>query len=159
MKENKVIDGGFEWIPPDKRTSRFGGTVPPRKPDTRLPVLWLARDGGELYLVNSSQDTLDFVIADSGGFQTVDDGVSMASAEKGYEYRDLKPNEAAKVEEYDGYYDLDYLLQVSLRVQSKSLGCLEIRSPPEKGGIGETVLLWDNGEVGKYVFLEKCKQE
>ncbi len=158
MKEHKTIKDGFAWLPPEKRASRFGGTMPPRKSETRNPVLWLARDGNELYLMNNSQETLELVIADSGGFQTADDDVVPVASKEQYKYRDVNHSEAVKVDEYDGYYDLDFVLQVYLKIKSQSLGCIEVTSPPEKGGVGEIVLLWDSGEAGKYVSINKCKE-
>ncbi|GLS84690.1 hypothetical protein [Paraferrimonas haliotis] len=157
MKDHKTIKDGFTWVPIDKRRSQFGGPAPPRTPETRLPILWLARDGGELYLVNNSKEPLEFVTASSGGFQTVDDDVVSVSSSNHYEYKNVMPNEAVKVEEYDGYYDLDYILGVYIKVQSPQLGCLEIASPSAKGGIGETVLLWDSGEAAKNVSIKTCE--
>jgi hypothetical protein len=153
MKEHKRVENKFTWVPADKRTSRFGGPMPPRKQENRHPLLWLAREGNEIYLVNSSEDTLDFVIATSGGFQTVDDDVIVANSKDEYEYKNVKPNDAVKVEEYDGFYDLDYVLHISLKVQSIDIGCLEIISPAKKGGVGETVLLWNTKENGKDVSI------
>jgi len=158
MKEHKTIKDGFAWLPLDKRKSRFGGTMPPRKAETRNPVLWLARDGNELYLVNNAHETLEYVIADSGGFQTADDDVVTVASKEQYKYRDVNHSDAVKVEEYDGFYDLDYVLQVYLKVKSPSLGCIEVLSPSKKGGVGENVLLWDSGEAGKNVSINKCKE-
>jgi len=156
MKEHKTVENEFTWVPPDKRESRFGGPMPPRKPETRTPVFWFARDGGELYFVNASQESLEFVLAKNGGFQTVDDYITLASAKAMYEYKNVKPGCAVKVDEYDSYYDLDFMVQVSVMVKSASRGCLEIRSPLDKGSIGEMVLLWDTGESGKNVLIEAC---
>ena len=75
--------------------------------------------------------------------------------ESKYEYKNVKPNDAVKVEEYDGFYDLDYLLQVSMSVQSKNIGSIEISTPPEKSGIGEMILLWDTMENGHNVSINK----
>ena len=68
------------------------------------------------------------------------------SSDNGYEYKEIIVGDAVKVEEYDGFYDLDYVLQVVIRLKSRKLGSIEIISPAEKGGVGETVLLWDTGE-------------
>ncbi len=155
MKDHKVVSNEYTWIPLDKRVSLYGGSLSPRKAETRTPIFWLARDRDELYFVNASKDVLDFVIADGGGFETVDDEVVTVNNVDQYEYKNVKPNDAVKVEEYDGFYDLDYLLQVSIMVQSKNYGKLEIRSPAEKGGVDETVLLWDSGESGKNVYIKK----
>ncbi len=152
--EHKIIENEFKWVPLDKRQSRFGGPSLYRKPEKRYPLLWLARKGGELYLVNSSKDSLDFVISSSGGFATEDDDVLTFKGHK-YEYKNVKPNDAVKVEEFDGFYDLDLVLQVDLKIQSKSIGCITIQSPPEKGGVGEIVLLWDTFENGKNVIINR----
>jgi hypothetical protein len=156
-KHHKVIENSFKWIPLDKRKSKFGGPMTPRKAELRNPLLWFSCEGKELYLVNSSEETLDLVAAGTGGLQTVDDDCISVSTKNKYEYKNVKPNDAVKVEEFDGYYDLDYLLQVSLKVQSKNLGCIEILTPAKKGGIGETVLLWDTMENGKNVSITNCE--
>ncbi|WP_413699270.1 hypothetical protein ACLKMH_17470 [Psychromonas sp. KJ10-10] len=92
----------------------------PREAELRNPLLWLVRKGKELYLINSSGETLDLVIAETGGCQTVDDDCSTVTTSNKFEYSNIKPNDAVKVEEFDGFYDLDYLLQVSMRIQSKN---------------------------------------
>jgi len=151
-----VLENRFKWVPIAERKSKWG-PMPPRKKETRRPLLWLTRDEKELYFVNSSEEILDFVTTGTGGFQTVDDDCITVTAKNNYEYKNVKPNDAVKVEEFDGYYDLDYLLQVSLEVQSKNLGSIEILSPCEKGGVDEAVLLWDNMENGKNVSIKNCK--
>ena len=159
MLEHITIENKFIWVPIDKRKSRFGGgPMPYRKPENRRPILWLAREKNDVYLVNSSEETLDFVIADGGGFFIDDDDIVTFGGKK-YEYKNVKPNNAVKVEEYDDFYDSDFFLQISLRVQSQKLGCINILSPTKKGGIGETVLLWDTGESGKYVLVQECSSE
>lgn len=158
MKEHKIIRNGFTWIPSDKRISQFGGVVPPRKPEIRNPALWLARDGNALYLVNNSKETLEYVIARSGGFQTVDADVLTVASKEQYKYTNVNHGDAVKVEEYDGHYDLDYVLQVYLKVRTSGLGCIEIVSPAKKGGLRETVLLWDSHEADKDVSIKKCKE-
>ena len=157
MKEHKIVENEFTWAPLNKRLSRFGGSPPPRNAETRTPLFWLARKGEELFFVNSSKDTLNFVIANSGGFQTVDDDVMSVGNNDKYDYKNVKPNQAVKVEEYDGLYDLDYILQVSIKVQSKSIGCIELITPAKKGGVGETVLLWNTNENGINVSINNCK--
>jgi hypothetical protein len=157
-KHHKVIENSFKWIPLDKRKSKWH-PMPPRKAELRHPLLWFARKENELYLVNSSEETLDSVAAGTGGFQTVDDDcITVSSKNKyKYEYKNVKPNDAVKVEKFDGFYDLDYVLQVSMRIQSKNIGCIEILTPPKKGGIGELVVLWDTMENGKNVSIKNCE--
>jgi hypothetical protein len=159
MKEHKTLAGAFNWIPMDKRMSKFGGPMPPRKPELRRPVLWLARAGQELYLVNDLKEALNDVVADYGGWVTADEQVATVASAAEYRYKHVQSGEGVKVEQYDGYYDLDYVLAVVLKVQSPSLGCLEIESPAEKGGLGETILLWNTGEPGKWVKIKPCGQD
>ena len=158
MIEQKTVVNGFTWIPMESRKSRLVGEKPPRKPEKRQPLLWLARDGNDLYLVNASGESLDCVTARSCGFRGAEDDYESISANAEYTYKDVKPNEAVKVEHYDRYYDCDYILQVRLKVQSAGLGCIEMVSPLAKGGVGESVLLWDSGESGKDVAVEKCRE-
>lgn len=157
VKENKTVKNKFTWIPMDKRTSKFGGPVTPRKPEVRKPLLWLARVGNELFLVNSSGETLDYVIPSTGGFQTYydSDEVVTISRDGVYKYENVSDSDAVKVEEFDEVYDSDYILQVYITVQSPKLGKIEIATPSGKGGVGEAVLLWDTGESGKYVNITK----
>lgn len=156
MKEHKILKYEFSWVSMDQRIGRFGAS-PPRKPELRRPLLWLVRDGGDLYLVNASGDTLDSVIVDMGGFTTAGDSVVTVTNDENYEYNNIDHDCAVKVDEYDEYYDLDYVLQVVLRVQSSKFGTLEILSPVEKGGVSETVLLWDSGEAGKHVRIKQLQ--
>lgn len=146
MKEKKTITNGFVWVPMNKRTGKFGLPMPPRPAETRKPLLWLARNGNELYFVNSSDETIDLILADTGGFQTVDDDVMTISSDSAYEYQNVLPGDAVKVEEFDGFYDLDFVLQVVIKLKSKKFGSIEIITPAKKGGIGEIVLLWDTGK-------------
>lgn len=153
MAEYGRVKGRFVWRPLHERSSRFGGAMPPRRAESRWPVLWLARDGGELYLVNAGSETLARVVVHVGGFQTVDDGVLTASCALLRCYDSVEPGEAVKVDEYDGLYDLDQVLYVHLEVEAPLLGCIAITSPAEKGGVPEAVLLWDSGEPGERVQI------
>jgi len=155
MKTHKVVEIAFEWIPMDRRVSRFGGATSPRKPETRRPLLWLRRDDHDLFLVNSSGEVLESVEASSGGFATVEDDVDTVASSQPYDYQNVQPGAAVKVDEYDDFYDLDYVIQVVVTVRSKGLGCLEIFAPSEKGGLVEAVLLWDTGESGKHVGIKR----
>lgn len=156
MREKIVMDWP-EWVPIDKRLDYFGRPAyPPRKPETRKPLLWLARIGNEVFLVNATGEILYFVTAGASGFQTVDDSVLVATGSKGYNYREVKPGCAVKVEEYDGYYDLDMLLQMHISVASMNLGRLNIVTPITKGGMdSEGIILWDTGESGKHMNITK----
>ena len=150
-KKHKVLENRFKWVPIAERKIKWG-PMPPRKKEIRLPLLWLAGDGNELYLVNSSGETFDSVVAGSGGFQTIDDNAVSVSTDSSYKYQNIKPNDAVKVDEFDGFYDLDFHIQASLIVKSERIGHVVILTSPKKGGIGETVLLWDSMESGKNVL-------
>ena len=123
--------------------------------DTKKEIFWVtsvSKDiGRDLFFVNDSNETLDFVKAEDGGFITCDDEVVNTWTEegKGYRYNDVLPKEAVKVAEFDDYYDLDYVLSVSITIKSASRGVLNFSTPLEKGGIKECVLLYDSGDFGK----------
>ena len=152
MKKNKRISNKFEWVPPEKRGSHFPGPLPYRKPETRIPLFYVTRDGDDVYFVNNSTETLNSVTSNSGGLQTLDDE-SMPVGGPTYSYKDVKPREAVKVENYDPIYDSDYLLQLEVEISSISQG-FKIFRVIEKGGVRQTVLLWDTGEEGKGVYTK-----
>jgi hypothetical protein len=166
MKELKRVQGKFEWVSPQEQrtmTRLSPMPLPPHAPEYRRPIYWLATtevsqsEGApyptELYFVNWSGETLDSVIAGSGGFQTVDDDVLSFSNDQGYVYRNVAPNEAVKVEVFDNYYDLDQMFVIAIEVRSRTQGFLRMTTGPEKGGVSEQVLLWDNSEPGKRVTV------
>jgi hypothetical protein len=148
MKKNKIIETGFSWSAPRKLPTLN------EKKEEKVPCLWLCRLGSDLFLVNSTDEIIDEISADSGAMQTIDSaGVSLDSP-NGYFYTEVKPNQAVKVDEYDGYYDLDYLIQVYITIRSKTLGEIEIRTPLSKGGIeGNTALMWNKDKLGKNVLV------
>ena len=154
--KNKRVQSKFVWVAPEKRKSRFGGSMPPRKPELRKPLLWITRDGRELFLVNVTGESLRLVTASTGGFITCDEDVGTIENNFSYRYENVLPDEAVKIEEYDDYYDLDYVLQTAVIIESESLGCIELRTPAEKGGNKEMVLLWDNGEVDVFMEQRDC---
>lgn len=153
MLEQKRIAEYPKWLTREERAGRFAASLPPHKKETRRPLLWIAQEGAEMYLINATGETLDLVTAGAGGFQTIDDGVMSVSSKSRYQYEAVRPNEAVKVEEYDRVLDSDYMLQIDVEVKSAKLGYAQISTPAKKGGVGETVLLWDSGEPGKDVRI------
>jgi len=138
MREHKRVLNEFKWTRPEKKN----------------PVFYVIRDGEELYFVNDSTETLNSVSTCTGGCQTLDDEVMpVSSPDPLYLYKNVKPGEAVKVEHYDPYWDSDYLLQLEVELSSPTHGN-KIFRVPGKGGIDDTVLLWDTGEAGKYVNME-----
>jgi len=166
MKELKRVQGKFEWVSPQEQrtmTRLSPMPLPPHAPEYRRPIYWLATtevsqgEGApyatELYFVNWSDETLDNVVVGSGGFQTVDDDVRSFSNDQGYVYRSVTPCEAVKVEVFDNYYDLDQMFFIAIEIHSRTRGSLRMTTGPEKGGVSEQVLLWDNGDPGKRVTV------
>ena len=152
MFEPKVLLDEFPWVPPERRLGRFG-PMPPRKPELRTPALWLTRSqGGELFLVNTSGERLEEVHASPVGFITCDEEVSTVQGGE-ITYRDVPDGAAVKVDEYDDYLDLDYVLGMQVRIRSPQHTHLQLQHLGGKGGIKEVVLLWANGDLGKDVQI------
>ena len=99
--KNKDIENDFLWIPLDKRKSKFGGAMTPRKAELRKPFLWLTRKNGSLYLVNGSDEPLDSIIISSGGFTSNDGDGVISYGSQGKEYKNLQPNAGIKVDQFD----------------------------------------------------------
>ena len=143
MKKN--ITNKFKWVPMDKRVDNLGLPLPPRKPESKKPLLWIAIDPqddlvSDVYLVNETGATLDSVIAGTGGFESFDDDVYGISGND-VEYKDIANGNAIKVDEYHIRNDSDSVLQISfkIKIQEKQI---ELKSSTTKGGFKEEVLLW-----------------
>lgn len=157
MKRERLSEHNLKWIPIHKRKSRLPGGPKPHQigePESRVPLLWIARDEVEeyehsLYLVNDSGEVLEKVVPDTGGFITFDDDVHPVSSKEKIVYENVQPGEAVKVDDIDIFYDSDFVLGVSVEIKSSSLGHIQFDAFGQRGGIGETVLLWDNLEAGK----------
>lgn len=151
-KTPERIKGRFTWVPPDKRVDKLGLPLPPRPADKRRPLFWLVRDGDALYFVNDTDETLARVSSASGGFVTVDDDTVSIRKSAGVAYLNVQPGEAVKVDEYDPIYDSDTLVQPQISIESPGIGRVTFFGPVEKGGVRmDAVLLWDNGDIGRYV--------
>jgi hypothetical protein len=138
MPEHKRVMHEFKWMRPEKKK----------------PVFYVMRKGEELYFVNDSADILSSVSNSTGGCQTLDDEVMpISSPDPLYLYEKVEPGEGVKVEHYDPYWDSDYLLQLEIKVTSPTRGEIIFRVLG-KGGIDNTVLLWADGEAGKYVNMQ-----
>ena len=141
---NRINSNTFDWF-----KSKFPGTKPSKGP---TPMLWLSRRGQDLYLVNSSGESIDEVSATNGGMQTIDDAAVSLDSKSQYTYKNVAPNQAVKVDEYDDFYDLDFLIQVTITIRSNLFGHMQIRSPLSKGGLKRnTALIWSIGKLGNNV--------
>lgn len=108
------------------------------------PLLWLARRstsglGDELLLVNGSEHVLDLVSFSSAAAITVDDAAHGSGSDKRC-YRQVQPGQAVKVDEYDNFYDLDYLISIEIEVIAPGLGTLCFKPSPVKGGLKSQLL-------------------
>ena len=126
--------------------------LPPRKSGDRKAVFWLVAGENEtnlntnIYFVNSSDEILKEVIYSSSGMQTIDDEVS-SSASKELSYKDVLPGEAVKIDEYDAFYDSDFLVAYYATVVSETLGRIDFSTLPSKQCINEVVLQWEDGDI------------
>lgn len=111
--------------------------------------------GQALYFVNSSNEILDVVSSDIGGFM----GSISSDNNPSFLYKNVLPNESVKVEEYDGFYDLDYLLGFSLSIESKRYGKIKIKPPAKKGGLKKQPLLYADNSLPRYVSLDRVLDE
>jgi len=149
MKDHQTVKGKYQWVPPEDRPSRWPGPKPMRTPELRRPLLWLCRDGDDLFFVNNSGETLDTVVVGGGGLFSVDDEIHSTLPNEPDRYEGVADGSAIKVDHYDPFYDSDFLIFMTITITSKKRGKVEINPPAKKGGIGECVLLWDTEEPGR----------
>jgi len=89
----------------------------------------------EVWFVNNSDETLDYVRPATGGFATCDDDViTMNQKPDGILYTAVMPNEAVFIDVYDSIFDGDFLISWSVELKSPSLA--------DKGHAPEVVLHW-----------------
>ncbi len=129
--EHKRIENKFVWVPYYKRIGRFGFPLS-NKVDDRVPLFWTAISDSELYFVNNSNETLDYVRVKTVGFQTCDDDIVTVNRDGySYVYESVKPSDAVKIDEYDVYLDSDFVLQTRIKIKSPTYGVLEFSTKPE----------------------------
>jgi len=88
-------------------------TFPPR-PIIREVVFSLMTCKGGLYFVNGSNEVLKTVTSDSFGF--VED--SALEKNPSFLYENVQAGESVRVEEYDDFYDLDFVLGFKIYIVS-----------------------------------------
>ncbi len=135
------------------RTTQLKWKFPEFPPQVvkREVVFSLMNFQGGLYFVNDSDETLKTVTSDSFGF------IENSSIENNprFNYSDVKSGESVKVEEYDGYYDLDYVLGFKIYVESNTFGKIIITPPAKKGGVVAQPLLYKDDTTPRFVRIEK----
>jgi len=141
----KIVSNRFKWIPMNERRDNLGLPLPPRKPETGRPLLWVAIDFQgdfveDIYLVNETGKTLENVIVSIGGYQTFDDDLLTLTGSDN-EYKNIADGDALKIDSYDRMADSDYILQINIKIQIDGKQ-IKLRSLVAKGGFKEEVLLW-----------------
>lgn len=119
-----------------------------------FPALWI--DGGDekIYLVNNSNKVIANVSSSSGGFTTSDDDVVVSTSSEGkYHYKKVEPDSSVLIEELDGYYDLDYVHQLFIKIEDKYIGHIEIATRPDKGRIPTQTIIWEDGSFSEKVSV------
>ena len=151
-RQPERITGRFKWVPMNERKDKSGLPLPPRRTEKRTPLFRMIREDGALYFINDSNKVLKKVASGSAGFATCDDE-SLCFEEKGkVVYLNVQPGEAVKIDEYDAILDSDMVIQPEVTLDLGDGDRISFLGPVEKGGIRrETVLLWDDGEPGRYV--------
>jgi hypothetical protein len=93
----------------------------------RAPLYYLDQNGGDVFFVNNSSETLDSVSTVSCGMQTLDDEVMAVVGEAACSYEGVRPGEAIKVRSYDPVLDSDSLMPLDVAVSSPSRGKVTYR--------------------------------
>lgn len=132
----------LQWVEP---------TFPPRP--KRTVIFSLMNHNGCLYFVNNSNETLLSVSSDSYGY--VKDAATINNPQ--VSYSDVKPNEGVKVECYDDFYDLDYILGLYITIESPKWGKIEIKPNSSKGGAKAQALVYEDGTTPMFVGLKEIK--
>ena len=119
---------------------------PSRRQENESASIWLdclpeEHVGRGLYLVNGSDEVLTWVKAVAISAITIEDDAFGAGGES-LSYSEVKPGDAVKLDEYDGFYDLDYLLTIEVSLCSAKLGIQRFTPSPRKGGLKRQGLVW-----------------
>jgi len=149
MEKDKRIKEFPSWKQPK---SRFPGVS--LQKEEKTPVFYLAVQENEedhyvsdVYFINNTDETLEFVSSGTGGFQTCDEDIVSVQG-KGLFYQKVIPGEAVLVESYHCVSDSDFVLELNIEVLSQVWGKLEFKEL-EKGGFGAKVLMWKEDDIKK----------
>ena len=158
MKKAKVKHDGFDWVPPHELIK-----FPLRKPDDRKPIFRTVRKsaeegkGSELFLVNHSGTSVKIIKVFNTSFITVDDNTYFSTDDEGIIYYDIPDGSAVKIDHFDDYYDLDYVIGFVVELESEALGKYRFNCFGEKGGVKDMVILWETGETDRKINLQKLE--
>ena len=110
------------------------------KPKQKIPLLFTAVCGDELYLVNNLDYAIFKFTVSSGGFEQE---LTISSSEKSF--LNLKPRSIVKIDEYDPYFDSDFYLQTVIEIieiKNESLVSTFYKLPLKKGRFVSNVLIY-----------------
>jgi len=155
-KYKRVAD--VKWKRPQQYTEGLYAAPLKPDPDAPAPLFWLTVDRDDLLFVNSSSETLERVSATLGGLETCDDDLVTVNNGGGYVYKDVRPNEAVKLDRFSPIKDSDYVFQLTIHIVSDLFGKMKIVPPPEKGKVSGRVLIWNNKEPEKNVCVKASKK-
>ena len=114
----------------------------------------LVKYNSALYFVNGSDEILNIVASNSFGFIEDD---TLEKNPKFY-YENIKPNKGVKVEEYDDYYDCDFLLGLNIFIESKRLGKIKIQPSINKGGVKPQELAFKDISIPRGVIFQNITE-
>lgn len=145
IHNERRVNHGFKWT---KATSNGS------------PWLWLKVESAsqfekDVFLVNDSTDVLLVVKAGSSGLFTSDDAVVNLEDNNETLYDNVQPGEAVLVDRFHDIYDSDFLLFLTLFIESPVFDRLEITTSLEKGHIAEQVLVSEGITFAKGLNVHK----
>ena len=123
-------------------------------PQVHEPRLWLTCTDNELFFVNGGHNAIVRLTTSPSATALIDEGVFNSDAGDVLEYFDIAPREAVKIDAYDGYHDLDYVLGAIIVLDLGSRGRFACYVTGKKGGIRERVLQWADGTWHSRVTVE-----
>ena len=147
IHNERRVNHGFKWT---KATSNGS------------PWLWLKVESGsqfenDVFLVNDSTEVLSVVRAGSNGLFTSEDAVVNLEDNNDTRYTNVQPAEAVLVDRFHDIYDLDFLLFLTLSIDSPAFGKLELTTSLEKGRIAEQVLMSEGLTFAKGLNVQKIE--
>ncbi|AWI81773.1 hypothetical protein CEW87_21915 [Parazoarcus communis] len=122
------------------------------------PRFCLYRSNGELFFVNHTDETLDWVANGSvGGFIDAG-GDPVATTDAQTHYEQVLPGEGVLIDAFDAQFDCDLYIASTITVASAASGVLQFQCA-DKGGARGRVLLWHDGFVSPQVRMEVLTED
>lgn len=98
---------------------------------------------GNVWFVNNSDEILDEVRSDCGGFATFDDEVATMEMPNPMVYENVQPSEAVLIDTYNAMFDSDFMVCFGVAITSPSFGKNKsYSSGMSKGGNSDAVIHW-----------------